>query len=245
MGHDLANLQLSGMTQLGSALRRAGGGASSMEVAGNRIVGLLRDELLDAPGGHSACALVRLYRTMRFADLDADLREFGRRLMRGETIVDDTRCLTLLATAGERPEWNSRLSSRGHRTIPLPSEDVVGRIPMVSQLVAQLGLDVKAVVRPDPALLLELEQHTYNVFYVPEAKGSPFIPAQDEFVVPHAIRSVIGFGGVLPSGDVFAVLLFVRVFVARATADVFRNAAMNAKLALLPYVDGPVFEPSS
>jgi two-component system NtrC family sensor kinase len=240
MPYELPTLKLSGITQLCGALRRAGEGARSMEEAAGRIASRLREDLVDG-AGKPACALVRVYRTMRYGDLDPDLRAFGADLMRNATLTDDTRCLTLFATAGDRPEWNSRLLSRGHRTIPLPGEDVVARIPMVAQLVAQLGIDVATVVRPDAALLLEAEQHTYNVFYVPEALGSPFIPAQAEFVAPCGIRSVIGFGGVLPGGDMFAVLLFAKVFVPRSVADMFRNAAMNVKLALLPFVAGPAF----
>ena len=106
---------------------------------------------------------------------------------------------------------------------------------MVSQLIAQLGLDVGAVVTPDPTLVLEAGQHSYGVFHVPKAEGSPYIPAQEEFVLPYHVHSVLGFGGLLPGGDVFAVLMFCRVAVSRATADMFRNAAMNLKLALLPF----------
>ena len=112
---------------------------------------------------------------------------------------------------------------------------------MISQLIKQLGIDVGTILKPDPALVLELEQKTYNVFFVQEAAGSPFIPAQENFVIPYKVRSVLGFGGLLPSGDLYAVLLFARVSISRDSADIFRNAAMNLKVALLPSVDRPVF----
>jgi hypothetical protein len=149
--------------------------------------------------------------------------------------------LTLLATAGEKPEWNSRKKSEGHKTIPLPSAQAVEAIPMISQLIKQLGIDVGTILKPDPALVLELEQKTYNVFFVQEAAGSPFIPVQENFVILYKVRSVLGFGGLLPSGDLYAVLLFARVSISRDSADIFRNAAMNLKVALLPFVDRPVF----
>ena len=60
----------------------------------------------------------------------------------------------------------------------------------------------------EPDLVLELEQKNYNVFFVEDAIGSPYIPAQDDFVVPYGVRSVLGFGGLMPSGQVFAALLF-------------------------------------
>lgn len=241
MPYDLASLTLSAMTQLGSALRRIGAGASSVEEVAQRVVKLLYDELIDSATGAKAIVLARFYFTTKYSSLDEELRAFGSTLMKGNELRPDTRCLTLLATAGEKPQWNSRKESEGHKTIPLPSEQVVQAIPMVSQLIKQLGIDVGTVLNPDPSLVLEMEQKTYNVFFVQEAAGSAFMPAQENFVIPYKVRSVIGFGGLLPSGNIYAVLLFTRVFVSRDTADIFRNATMNLKVALLPFDDQPVF----
>jgi hypothetical protein len=229
------------MTQLGVQLRATGQDVQSVEEVAQRVVTLLHNEFVDPGSGVRACVLVRFYLTVRYADLDGGLRAFGDKLMTGHQLTPETRCLTLLATAGEETAWNSRKASVGHQTIPLPSKQVVQAIPMISQLITQLGLDVGTVVAPDPALVLELEQRTYNVFFVPDAVGSPHIPAQNDFVLPYKIRSVLGFGGLVPSGDVYAVLMFARVSVPRAAADIFRNAAMNLKLALLSAVDLPVF----
>lgn len=240
MSCDLENLPLSAMIQLGAALRRIGTGAASMEQVAEGVVRFLYDEFKDVTGERS-CVLVRFYFTTYYSALDPDLRAFGSKLMRGVEVKPETRCLTLLGTAGERPEWNSRKKSEGHRTIPLPSEEVVQALPMVSQLMLQLGLSLGAVLSPSPELVLELEQRSYNVFFVPEALGSPFIPAQQNFVIPYHVKSVLGFGGLLPSGDVYAVLLFCRARILRETAELFRNAAMNLKLALLPLLDRPVF----
>lgn len=105
----------------------------------------------------------------------------------------------------------------------------------------RLGLDLSSVITPNSQLILESLECTYNVFFVPEAVGSPFIPAQQNFVIPNKVRSVLGFGGLLPSGDVYVVLLFARVPVSKDVADSFRNAAMNLKLALLPLLEEPIF----
>lgn len=231
---DLSEFGLAGMTRLGAKLREAGEVSESLEDAAERIVSLLYDGLVDS-SGENDCVLVRLFLTQRHGDLDPSLQEFGARLMSGRSLTPKTRCLTLLATRGAEPSWCTPAESRGHRSIPLPSAEVVSSIPMVSQLLAQLGLDPAIVVDPSSELLLERDQTSYNVFYVPDARGSEFIPAQAEFVEPYGVRSVIGFGGLLPSGSVFAVLLFTRVALPKSTADVFRNAAMNTKLALLPF----------
>lgn len=241
MPYDLAGLSLSAMTQLGATLRRIGPGAGSVEDVAQRVVRLLYDELLDPVTGAKACVLTRFYFTTKYSSLDEELRAFGARLMKGNELHPDTRCLTLLATAGEKPEWNCRKKSEGHQTIPLPSEQAFQAIPMVAQLIAQLGIDVGTLLKPDPSLVLEMEQKTYNVFFVREAAGSLFIPAQENFVTPYKVRSVLGFGGLLPSSDLYVALLFARVTISKDTADMFRNAAMNLKVALLPFIDRPVF----
>jgi hypothetical protein len=213
-----------------------------MEDVAQRVVHLLYDDFTDRATAAKSCVLVRFYLTMNYGDLDPELREFGAKLMESHQLSPETRCLTLIATCGEKSDWNSRRKSAGHQCIPLPSEHVVQTIPMIAQLIKQLGLDIGTVVNPDYSLILENEQRTYNVFHVPEAAGSAFIPAQSGFVLPHRVRSVLGFGGLLPTGNLYSVLMFTRVPVGRDVADMFRNAAMNLKLALLPFDGKPVFQ---
>ena len=151
------------------------------------------------------------------------------------------KCLTLLGTAGELPAWNSRATSLGHKALPLASEESVARSPMIAQLITQFGLAIGTLITPAADVILDAEQHTYNVFHVPEAAGSPYIPAQQEFVRPYGVRSVLGFGGLLPSGDLFATILFAKQPIPRATADMFRTLALNVKVAILPFAGGRVF----
>jgi len=240
MPYDLKNFELSDMTKCGAALRVAGEQAGSMQEVAEGVVRYLYDHLLDDTGTRS-CVLVRLFLTLPYAQLNSDLRLFGDRLMDGHQLTPDTKCLTLLATIGEDPAWNSPRNSVGHQAIPLPSEHVIDEIPMISQLIRQFGLDASTVLRPDPKLLLEIDQKKYNVFHVPEARGSTFIPAQESFVIPHDVRSVLGYGGMLPTGNMFAVLMFTRVEVPHNTAEMFRTAALNTKLALLPFLHGTIF----
>ena len=239
MTSSLARFQLSDVTRLGAAVRQLGASATpSLEAMAQRLVRLLYDEL-EEESGQPSCVLVRLYVTTSFGELDQELQTFGSRLAGDVRLTDTTRCMTLMATAGELPEWNDRRRSVGHQTIPLPSEGAIRASPMLSQLMTQLGLDLTMVVQPDPTLVMELEQRTYNVFFVPSAAGSTHIPAQ-EFVSRWGVESVLGFGGLLPGGNVFAVLMFTRVAVPRSTAEMFRNIALNAKLALLSCTELPV-----
>jgi hypothetical protein len=145
------------------------------------------------------------------------------------------KCLTLFGTAGERPEWNERGRSRHYRSIPLTGNQSVAQFPMVSQLLQQLGVALTSTTQSESDLLVDCAEQTCNVFYVPEAKGSPFVPAQEEFVIPFGIESVLGFGGVLPSKELFTVILFSKQKISRETAELFKSLALSLKLALLPF----------
>ena len=197
---DQMRFALSDMIACEAAIRKLGEGAGSMEEVADRIVRHLYDHLVDPRSGERSCILVRFFKTHPFGELDPGLRRIALHILDRPPESPAMKCLTLLATAGVRPEWNSRKSSAGHRAIPLPGALVADRLPMLGQLIRQFGLEVGAVLDPDPALLLDLEQRTYNVFHVPEASGSPYVPAQGEFVTPFGVRSVLGFGGCCPGG---------------------------------------------
>lgn len=239
--YDLQHFTLSDMTRCGIELRRLGAGASSMEEVADRVVRRLHEEL-GLPGAEGrACALVRLFVTMPYDSLDPELQGPARALLGGEPASAGMKCLTLLASAGDLKPWNSRHSSVGHKVLPLESEESVSRSPMIAQLIRQLGVDLGTLLSPDADVMVDAAQRTFNVFHIPDAKGSPYIPAQSDFVVPHAIRSVIGFGGVLPPGEMFAAILFARVPIPREIADLFKTLALNIKLVLLPYAGARMF----
>lgn len=52
---------------------------------------------------------------------------------------------------------------------------------------------------------------------------------------------MLGFGGVLPSGAVLAVILFSTVPISPATAELFKTLALCVKVALVPFDGGAVF----
>lgn len=208
--------------------------------AAERIVRFFRTELIDYQG-RPACPLVRLFKTHPYTELDSELKNFARSIAPHADTVENLRCLVLLATAGDEEEWNSRHDSQGHRAIPLTSAKVIKEAPMISQLIQQLGIEISTVLQPDPQLLLESVEPGFNVFYVPEAQGSPYIVAQREFVRPFRIRSVIGFGGMVASGDLYAAILFSRVPISPEVADFFKVVGLNFKLAMLSLTGRPLF----
>ena len=237
----LVDFDLAEMLRCSLGLRHAMRPAPTMEAAARECCRYFHEELV-TDSGEPACALVRCYKTHRFHDLDRDLQAIARRALDSNTAPASVlRCLTLIGTTGVEPEWNDRRSSSGHQAIPLPTMAVVEKAPMVAQLIRALGLDIATAINPSRDVVRDLAGKTYGVFHVPEATGSPYIPAQD-FVRRYGIRSVVGFGGVLPSGDLFAVILFCRVLVTPAAADRFRTLALDAKSCLLRYSPTQVFD---
>jgi len=238
--YDITHFTLADMTRCGAELREMSPDATSSEEAAGAIVRYLYENLC-GPGGR-ACALVRLYETHAFSDLPTELRDFGRHLMPEESIDQNTKCLTLLGTAGDKPDWNDRHASKHHRAVPLPSAEAAGRFPMIVQLVRQFGVPLASLLEARAETVHELDQKTYNVFYVPEShiRGS-YIPAQQDFVIPYNIKSALGFGGILPSGNLFAVMMFSRVPIPMETARMFRAIAINVKMNVLRFVGRKIF----
>ncbi len=174
-----------------------------------------------------------MFRTSTFAELSDELRSAASSLSVDSVLGPETKCLTLIGTVGDRAAWNDCRLSEKHRAIPLPNVESVERLPMISQLIRQLGLSVGGVLQGDQSVLLG-DVRT-SVFHVLDALGSPSIPAQAEFVIPNQIRSVVGFGDILPSGQLFAVICFSRTPISQQTAVMFSHLSLSAKLALQTY----------
>ena len=233
--YDVSNFTIRDMTECCKVVRTIGKGAKNMEEVANSIVNHLYVNLIDGQSGKKACSLVRFFKTHTFEKLDPELQNFSKNMAGNTPVFPETKCLTLLATVGENPAWNSRKTSKGHRAIPLLSEQMVHQTPMIKNLITQLGLNIGMIIKPDPRFLLDKNTRMYNVFCVPEAPGSPCIPAQKEFVIPYGIKSVIGFGGMFPSGDIFAIIMFLKFPVIKEVADLFKILAQNVKIAVLPF----------
>ncbi|HEY3746227.1 MAG TPA: hypothetical protein VGL17_08310 [Gemmatimonadaceae bacterium] len=242
MTYDLTKFDLGDMLKCSLRLRETAADAPTLESSAQRVCRFLYDELADR-GGNRQCALVRCYKTHEFGTLEPDLQAFARAAMGVENPRSSMKCLTLMASVGETAAWNSRFLSRGHRAIPLPSAEIVEKAPMIAQLIKELGLDLSTLLRPSPDVVRELAGKRHGVFYVEDAVGSPYIPAQAEFVERYGIKSVLGFGGML-NGELFAVILFANVPVSAASADRFRSLALDVKSGFSRFTDTNVFNQS-
>ncbi|ADB34393.1 protein serine phosphatase with GAF(s) sensor(s) [Kribbella flavida DSM 17836] len=227
-GYDFAAFGLSDMVRMAAELRTLAEAADGFVPAAEGVVRHLRDGFLDE-NGEPVLEVVRLLSTRRFADLDDEQQRIAR--SRTEGVADpDLRCLTLDASAGRRPVWNDRTASRVHRVVPLISTETVTTAPLISALVSALGLRAEDVV----AGSVRAEHERFGVFHVQQAVGSERLPDQD-FVRDHDIASVLGFGGVLPGGNVFCVVMFSRATIPVEAADLFQPVAVSVRAGLLTH----------
>ena len=239
MAYDFAHFGLHDVVDCMEAIESIGDEAGDLVDFSERLVRLFEERFVHE--GRSALVLARCFLTQPYRALSPHLQAVVRDGL-GSTPDPDLICLTLQATRGERPPWCEVRRSVGHQAIPLISAEQVQGIPMIARLLEQLGVPVSLVLAPSTELLLEAAETRYNVFFVPEALGSPFIPAQEDFVEPYGIRSVLGFGSLLPTGGLYATILFSRQALPAETAQAFRTLALSVRLAALKLLR---HEPSS
>ncbi len=205
-----------------------------MEEAAQEITGILYDSFKDSQTGDNNSVLVRFFKTHPFGDLPDELK--GVVLKRfDENPKVDTHCLILLSTYGSMETWNRRQTSTGHQVIPLYSETFVKSIPMLSGLLSQFGVKLHDIVQNNKQKQPSNYGNTYNVFHIYDAKDNPLVPAQNEFVIPYGVKSVLGFGGELLNGELFAIIMFCRVHVSDNIAAMFKTLALSVQYAVAPF----------
>lgn len=235
MKFDLSEFSLIDMLQCGRGIRRAASEATTVSEAAQSVVEYLYEEC-GHPHAARSCALIRFYKTYSLVDLEPRLQAFAKDQLHGVDASDRMKCLTLVATIGQESQWCDPRQSVGHQAIPLPSAQIVEGAPMIAQLIREMGLHISDVLAPNDELIRESAGKSYNVFHVERAPGSPYIPAQDDFVKRYGVRSVLGFGGLVGEGDFFAVVMFSRGPIPAASAARFRNIALDVKAVIHPLV---------
>jgi hypothetical protein len=175
--------------------------------------------------------LARVFLTVRFDGLPADVRAFVENLARsaGKTshpLPGLMPVLSLVGTQGQETGWNARRSSRGHQGIPLMSAAFVGAIPMIARLFREIGVPLTWIDSDDAQRIATAVGHSAGLFFVPDAEsavddhGRKIIAAQD-FVSAHGVRTVFGTSAAYARGQLLVIVVFCRDQVARATAERF------------------------
>ena len=235
----LTTLTSADASRIGAELAGLGEGAQTMEQVASKIVRHLYDNLIDDTGARSL-ALARFYLTHPYRGLDSGLQKLARGVLGGPLPSENINCLTMLATMGENPDWTDRLKSKGHRAIPFANSEMIASIPMISALLSQFGVAVQDAIR-DRSHNVALANRAYGVFHVREARGSEYIPAQDDFVIRYGVKSVAAFGGVLSSGDLFVTIMFSKATISDDVSQSFEALGPKVKEAVDPFATGRIF----
>lgn len=189
----------------------------SVEEACSLLSRALYEGCTSGASNERSLVLSRIYLSLPFSLLDPGSRTFAKEKFGIDPAPADL-FLALLGTHGDAPEWADRTRSQGHRAIPL-NRQTVTTVPMLARCFQQIGFDLDKVLQPKEAgIHIEGVSSGFGLFHVEEAAGSPFVPAQDGFVKPHGVRSVVGCGTMLPNGAVSIWIGFSRHSIAQQQA---------------------------
>jgi methyl-accepting chemotaxis protein len=174
-------------------------------------------------------ALVRVFITRSYSGLSReDLREMA------DLPKDYPRYLCLAGTTGLEPNWNDRRKSKNHRVIPLPeTAEELETIPMLAEMFKRMDVDYSRVVHPEGYKNAQSMIEGYML--VEQAAGSPYIPAQEEFVKSYGISSELGYGGFLPSGTAYTCFLFSKEPLSTLDAEKLKVLSPALQQAFLPF----------
>jgi hypothetical protein len=200
-------------------------GSSSVEAVAQRVAQNIYDSF------RGSVVLSRFYATIPYKKLPEKNRQFAATMAKahGATglLGEDTPVLSLLGTAGDNAEWNSRHTSKGHVGIPLISTDFIDGIPMIARLLQDLGVSLGGTDGAGSGIETSKFGRLGGLFYVEDARtavdqgGRKIISAQD-FVAAHGIRTVFGTAGLYFLTKTFiTVIVFTRETISRKTARHF------------------------
>jgi len=181
------------------------------------------NELTETP----EVVLARCFISRPFASLSIEDQMLARAQYGGDEILPTSPVLVLEGSAGVVEGWNAPKQSSRYRVVPLNVPEFASRFPMFAEVLRQLQF----VVAGESVGALDVKSvGSTQVFSVNGAVGSPFIPAQDEFVVPFGIRAAVGCGGVFGEGQCFVLLLFTRVAISERAMELLRLIALSIRL---------------
>ncbi|MDP9131866.1 MAG: histidine kinase, partial [Nitrospirota bacterium] len=103
--YSLARFSLLEMTECSAVLRQLGEQSNSLREAASRAVDYLYATLGNPDTNTRDCILVRCFKTISYSRLDPATQQLVREKLGGITPFPDLKCFTLMASAGEQPDW--------------------------------------------------------------------------------------------------------------------------------------------
>ncbi len=229
---------LKNLAKCSLVLRQFARNSASMQETSQKITDYIYQHFYDSDRSQNSCVLVRLFKTHPYGELDDSLQASARSLMHNNFPPYEMKCWTLLASAGKEPQCNY-VDEAPNIVIPLVNEELVAQMPPISERILQLGLDIPTVLGIADEKMLKMEPKLLNIFYIPSAQNSQFIAEQNSLIIPYQLKSVLGIGGLLPSGSLFMVEILFNIEIPLNLAEKLNVLAVAVKTALLPF-DGEV-----
>jgi hypothetical protein len=155
--------------------------------------------------------------------------------------------MSLTGTYGLEEEWRRRQDSVGHKVVPVNKIAVPSLIPMFEQLlVRDMRADLARLY--ETGNVIESVRSTGGTFYIEDVPASPVIPAQEMFVGPYEVKSLVGFGGLM-SGiqrdtTLYVLIAFTRVHFTPEMAEAFHGLRPFIGTALASRTAQSIFAPA-
>ncbi len=193
------------------------------------LTDLLYDSFRDEKG-ESEFALVRLFRTREFSELNETASLAARELRPDNPAA--TKYLALEGTRGDQEAWNSPATSERHRAIPLTGPNGFQQSTMVTEMLRQAGVTAYPEETPstEDTRILRGEGH----LFISNALDSDYIPDQEDFVKLFGIESVVGYTGEIDH-ETFLVIGFSKVPVSEPGAELFSHLRHSTCIGLNAY----------
>jgi hypothetical protein len=207
----------------------------SLEEAAQTFTNFLFEEF------EASIILTRFFTTIPFGKLRAPTQTSVITLAKREGIAslikDDTPVLTLLGTRGGREIQNSRQDFG----IPLTSADFVASLPMISQLLKELGFGLNWDTKKEPVVQghnIDTSSSGFlsGMFYVPDAqhamnaRGEKLLSAVDHIAAYNTeclsdVETIFGIGGAYVSGPFIAIMVFSKEALDKRTVELLTPLA--------------------
>ena len=239
--YDLTQFSLRDMSEFGLTLRQISKDADNIEDVSNRIIQYLDQNLIDQKTGKKSCALVHFFTTHAYGELPKNSQKSVNGYFESEQPDPQLKCLTLLASTGQYPDWNSGESYQKNLVIPLGNEHEISGIDLMSKLIQSWGIDQNIFFNNILESQRNLEKVGLTLLNFDQALTHSKFLSENLGLIVSNVQSILGVWGQLPSGHLFIVLMFLKVRVPKKTLDLIRPMALNIKTAILPFDGDSVF----
>lgn len=225
----LTTLSLVDVARCIARVRELAGRSSSIASFAQHLMQCFQETFCSALADDPEMVLSRCFVAQPFSEVTTEVKTWLQLDPRRISAPSSGLCLSLMGSAGVVEGWNDPSRSSRYRAIPIEADCFASRFPMFAEIFRQVGLSIDKP-RFGEGMTIGSAGSACSVFNVPVAIGSPYVPAQDEFVKPFGIRSVVGFGGWYGQGRYFIVVLFSRVPIPPRSVELLRLLALSVRV---------------